>query len=96
MEIQNIKHKGLRNFVEKGQVKGLPAPYIDKIRDIIGFLLDIDHIDEVLTLTKYKPHRLTGDREGHYALSVTPNWRITFGYDVDGNEVIDLDYEDYH
>ena len=96
MEIRNIKHKGLRNFVEKGQVKGLPAPYIDKIRDIVGFLLDIDHIDEVLTLTKYKPHRLTGDRDGQYALSVTPNWRLTFGHDADGNEIIDLDYDDYH
>ena len=45
-------------------------------------MLDIEDIDEVLALTKYKPHRLTGDRAGYYALSVTPNWRITFGYDA--------------
>jgi plasmid maintenance system killer protein len=49
-----------------------------------------------LTLTKYKPHRLTGYRAGYFALSVTPNWRITFGHDADDNEIIDLDYEDYH
>ena len=96
MEIRNVKHKGLRNFIEKGQVKGLPAPYLDKIRDIVGYLVEIESIDEVLTLTKYKPHRLTGDRAGCFALSVTPNWRITFVHDADDNEIIDLDYEDYH
>ena len=67
-----------------------------KIRDIVGYLIEIESIDEVLTLTKYKPHRLTGDRAGYFALSVTPNWRITFGHDADDNEIIDLDYEDYH
>jgi toxin HigB-1 len=96
MEIRNIKHKGLKNFIEKGQTKGLPPHYIDKISDIVGFLLDIEAIDEVFALTKYKPHRLTGDRAGEYALSVTPNWRITFGHDAEDREIIDLDYEDYH
>jgi toxin HigB-1 len=96
MEIRNVKHKGLRNFIEKGQAKGLPPQYIDKIRDVVGFLLDIEAIDEVFVLTKYKPHKLTGDRAGSFALVVTPNWRITFGYDADDNEIIDLDYEDYH
>ena len=47
MEIRNVKHKGLRNFIEKGQVKGRPAPYLDKIRDIVGYLIEIESIDEV-------------------------------------------------
>jgi hypothetical protein len=42
MEIRNIKHKGLKNFIEKGQTKGVPPQYIDKIGDILGFLLDIE------------------------------------------------------
>ena len=96
MEIRNIKLKGLTNVIEKGQTKGLPPQYLDKIGDIVGFLLDIEAIDEVFALTKYEPHRLTGDRAGAYALSVTPNWRIPFGHDAEDNEIIDLDYEDYH
>ena len=96
MEIRNVKHKGLRTFIEKGQFKGLPAQYIDKIRDIVTFLLDIELIDEVFDLKKYKPHRLTGDRSGTFSFSVTPNWRITFRYDAKSNELFDLDYEDYH
>ena len=79
MEIRNVQHKCLKAFIEKGEVKGLSAQYIDKIRDIVGYLLDIEKIDEVLALKKYKPHKLTGDRESEFSLSVTPNWRITFG-----------------
>lgn len=96
MEIRNVRHKGLRAFIEKGQPRGLPAQYVEKIRDILSFLLDIEEIDEVFDLKKYKPHRLTGDRAGTYSLSVTPNWRITFRHDPKANEIFDLDYEDYH
>lgn len=96
MEIRTIKHRGLKAFVEKGQEKGLPAQCIDKIRDIVGFLLEIERIDEIFDLKKYKPHRLSGNRAGQFSLSVTPNWRITFGHDGASNEIIDLDYEDYH
>lgn len=96
MEIRNIRHKGLKAFVERGHTKGLPAAYVEKIRDIVSFLLDIEGIDEVFDLKKYKPHRLTGDRAGTFSFSVTPNWRITFSYDAAANELFDLDYEDYH
>lgn len=96
MEIRNIKHKGLKAFIERGQEKGLPSQYIGKVRDIIGFLLEIDNIDEVFALKKYKPHRNTGDRAGQFSLPVTPNWRITFSFDAAANEIFDLNFEDYH
>jgi proteic killer suppression protein len=96
MEIRNIKHKGLKAFVEKGQTKDLQSQYIDKIRDVMTFLLDMEAIEEFFDLKKYRPHRLTGDRGGTYSLSVAPNWRITFRHDAATNELFDLDYEDYH
>ncbi len=96
MEIRNIRHKGLRNLVEKNNPKGLQQDYVEKITDIMAFLIDIEDIDEVMDLQKYKPHRLTGGRSGTYSLHVTANWRITFNYDADDNELYDVDYEDYH
>ena len=96
MEIRNIRHKGLRNLVEKGSAKGLPGTYVPKITDILEYLIAMDEIDEIYALPKYKPHLLTGDRAGTYSLSVTPNWRITFKYDEDADELYDMDYEDYH
>jgi len=96
MEIRNVKHKGLRAFIENNQAKGLPAQYIDKIRDIVAFLVEMESIEEIFRLMKYKPHKMTGDRAGTFSLSVTPNWRITFCHDAEANEIFDLDYEDYH
>ena len=96
MEIRNIRHKGLRNLVEKDNAKGLPQDYVAKITDIMIFLLQIEDIDEILDLQKYKPHMLSGDRAGVYSLYVSKNWRITFEYDADENELFDIDYEDYH
>lgn len=96
MEIRNIRHKALRRFVEKNNSKGLPQDYLAKIADILAFLIDMEDIEEVFDLQKYKPHLLSGDREGVYSLHVTPNWRITFKHDATENELYDLDYEDYH
>jgi len=52
--------------------------------------------DELRTLPVWKPHQLTGDRKGTWALHVTKNWRITFMIDDGATEIIDLDYDDYH
>ena len=96
MEIKNIRHKGLRTLVEKNNPKGLQPQYVAKITDILAFLIDMEEIEEIYDLQKYKPHLLGGDRAGTYSLHVTPNWRITFKYDADKDELYDVDYEDYH
>ena len=96
MDIRSIRHKGLRNFVERNNPKGLPQNYVAKIADIVAFLIDIESIDEVFDLQKYRPHLLSGDRAGTYSFHVTANWRITFKHDAATDELYDLDYEDYH
>ena len=95
MEIRNIRHKGLRNFVERDNARGLPQDYVTKIADIMAFLVDMADIEEVFDLQKFKPHLLTGARAGTYGLHVTANWRITFRHDANENELYDVDYEDY-
>ena len=96
MEIRNIRHKGLRRLVERDDSKGLPQDYVVKIADIVAFLIDMESIEEIFDLPKYKPHLLSGDRAGTYSLHVSANWRITFRHDAESNEIYDLDYEDYH
>lgn len=39
-------------------------------------------------------HALTGDRRGQYAVSVSGNWRIVFGFE--GQDATDVDLVDYH
>ena len=96
MDIRNVRHKGLKAFIERGITKGLPAAQIGKIRDIVTFLIEAESLDEVFALAKYKPHRLSANRSGTFSLSVTANWRMTFSHDPESNEVADLDFEDYH
>ena len=39
-------------------------------------------------------HELKGDRKGTYSVSVSGNWRLTYGF-KDG-DAIDVNLEDYH
>jgi toxin HigB-1 len=39
-------------------------------------------------------HPLTAELEGHYAVSVNGNWRMTFTFE--GEDAILVDYQDYH
>lgn len=96
MDIRNIRHKGLRNYVVKNNPKGLSQDYIEKITDIMTFLIEIEDIEEVMDLKKYNPHRLTGERAGTFSFYVTANWRITFRFDDVENEIYNVDFEDYH
>jgi proteic killer suppression protein len=39
-------------------------------------------------------HQLSGNNKGRYAVSVSANWRITFGWEE--TDAIQVDFEDYH
>ena len=47
-----------------------------------------------MDLPGFRLHALKGVLKGHYAVSVSGNWRDTFRFE-DGHAV-DVDYADYH
>ena len=47
-----------------------------------------------MNLPGFRLHALKGDLEGHFAVAVSGNWRVTFRFD-DG-QAVDVDYTDYH
>ena len=96
MEIRKIRHRDLRRFVEKDDASGLPPEFVEKIRNILSFLQEMESIDELKSIVAWKAHQLTGDRKGTWSLVVTRNWRITFRLEDDGQAIVDVDYEDYH
>ncbi|WP_299307788.1 type II toxin-antitoxin system RelE/ParE family toxin [uncultured Croceicoccus sp.] len=93
MEIETIRHKALRKFVETGKAKGLIEPA--RIRDMIAFILAATDFDALGTPPNFGFHPLTGDRAGTFALTVTRNWRMTF-IKTGADSIADLDLEDYH
>ena len=47
-----------------------------------------------MNIVSYGFHGLTGDQAGRLSITVSRNWRITFGFD--GEDAVDVDLEDYH
>ncbi|WP_370173849.1 type II toxin-antitoxin system RelE/ParE family toxin [Sphingobium abikonense] len=95
MEIESIRHKALRRFIETGQAKGLPGDVVDRLFRMMTFIIDADTLDELSTPPNYGLHPLTGDRTGTWAMTVTRNWRLTFSMNEQG-ALINIDLEDYH
>ncbi|MCM0021434.1 MAG: type II toxin-antitoxin system RelE/ParE family toxin [Tagaea sp.] len=89
-------HKGLRRFVERDDPAGLPAAAVEKLRRMLSFLQDMASEDELRSVPGWGAHTLTGGRKGVWSLSVTRNWRLTFGIDRTNGTIVDLNLEDYH
>lgn len=95
MQIESIRHKALRTFAETGNPRGLPGNLVARLRNMFAWLDAIAAEDELRVPPNFGAHRLTGDRSGVWALTVTKNWRMTFRIS-DSLAIADLDLEDYH
>ena len=56
--------------------------------------LDTARTVEDMDIPGFRLHRLKGQLQGRWAITVNGNWRLTFEFQ-DGNAYV-LDYEDYH
>jgi len=82
--------------MQQNDVSGLPPSVVEKVRNILTFLQEMEDAQELRDVPSWNAHQLTGDRKGSWSLTVTRNWRITFRIDQNEGEILDLDYEDYH
>src|SRR6266498_2620000 len=96
MKIRNVIHRGLRRFIEHDDASGLSPAVIEKVRNIVTFLQEMEDARELRDVPGWRVHQLTGDRKGTWSLTVTRNWRLTFRIDRTEGEIFDLDYENYH
>jgi len=96
MKIRNVVHRGLRRFIERNDPSVLAPAVVERVRNILTFLQEMDDAQELRDVPSWKAHQLTGDRKGTWSLTVTRNWRITFRIDPTEDEIFNLDYEDYH
>jgi proteic killer suppression protein len=56
--------------------------------------LDRSRRPDDMDLPGFRLHPLRGELAGHWAVSVSGNWRVMFRFE-NGN-VVDVDYADYH
>ncbi len=91
--IRSFKHRGLKALYEGRTAKRVSPEHVEKLRDILGVLEGSPGPTD-MDLPGFRLHRLKGQQKGHWAVSVSGNWRVTFRFD-DGHAV-DVDYVDYH
>jgi toxin HigB-1 len=96
VRIKNIVHKGLRRLVEHDDAAAVPAAVALKLRRMVSFLQEMSLEEELRAIPTWKAHQLTGDRQKRWSLFVTKNWRLTFRIDLTEDEIVDLNFEDYH
>ena len=97
MDIISINHKSLKLLMDAkpdASVKGLDPQATKKIRRQIAALQGAEHPNDLRAMSLWKVHELTPRYPGKWALHVTANYRLTFN--LVGNEIHDLDFEDYH
>lgn len=91
--IKSFKHKGLRNFFESGNRKGIKAEHASKLARILD-RLDASLQPSDMNLPGYKLHQLLGKDKGTWSVRVSGNWRLTFKFEDE--DAIVVDYRDYH
>ena len=89
--IASFKHRGIKALYDDRTVRRVAPGHVEKLKDILG-MLDQSRGPDDMDLPGFRLHALKG--KGHYAVSVSGNWRVTFRFE-DGSAV-DVDYVDYH
>ncbi|TXS93005.1 peptidase [Parahaliea maris] len=92
--IKSFRHKGLKAFFEKGSTAGIQAAHAPRLARMLGRLNESKDV-QGMNLPGWRLHPLKGrDLKGHYAASVSGNWRMTFRFEAE--DAVLVDYMDYH
>jgi proteic killer suppression protein len=91
--IKSFRHKGLQRFFETGSKAGIQPDQAGKLRRQLA-LLDAATAVEEMNIPGWRLHALKGDLAGHWSVTVSGNWRLTFAFV--GMDAVWVDYLDYH
>lgn len=91
--IRRFRHKGLAKFFATGSRSGIRAAHAVRLNLILATLNAATGPSD-MALPGLKLHPLKGNLKGRWAVEVSGNWRVTFGFV--GTDADEVDYEDYH
>lgn len=91
--IRTFRHKGLESFFLTGSLAGIQPPHAARLGRQLS-QLDEARFAEEMNVPGWRFHRLAGRLRGHFAVTVSGNWRLTFRFE--GADAIQVDYQDYH
>jgi toxin HigB-1 len=91
--IASFRSRALQRFWERDDSRRLPPDFLLRLAMILD-RLDAATAPNQMNAPGLRFHPLAGNIKGRYAVTVSANWRITFGWS--GEDAIDVDLEDYH
>ncbi|MGD9202610.1 MAG: type II toxin-antitoxin system RelE/ParE family toxin [Chitinispirillia bacterium] len=91
--IKSFKNKNLEKLFFEDVRRKINPNHISKLLRILD-RLDASTNPQDMNLPGYNLHELKGTRKGYWSVWVNGNWRVIFKFD--GNDVINVDYFDYH
>ena len=96
MIIRSVHHRGLRLLIEDDSPRFLQHNLVDRVRKILTALILAEGLDRFIADAPrgWRVHRLSGDRQDEWSISVSGNWRITFAEEDGYIDRVNL--EDYH
>ena len=95
MDILSVNHRGLRRLIEDDDPRQLSPDLVGRIRRILTLLILSDLNGFIADAPSgWRMHRLSGNRNMDWSVSVSGHWRPTF-QEVEGR-LDRLNLEDYH
>jgi toxin HigB-1 len=91
--IKSFLHKGLEKFFKSGSKAGVRPDHAKRLSRLL-VRLNVAESEKDMALPGWDMHPLEPPLEGHFAVSVNGNWRLTFTFE--GKDAILVDYQDYH
>jgi proteic killer suppression protein len=91
--IKSFRHKGIERFFYSGSNAGIQAAHAEKL-SIQLFQLNRAKVPADMNAPGWALHPLRGELNDHWSVKVNGNWRLTFAFE--GENVILVDYQDYH
>lgn len=91
--IKSFRHAGIEKFFATGSKAGIQPSHAGKL-GVQLFQLNRAKTPSDMDAPEWGLHPLRGDLRDHWAVKVNGNWRLTFAFE--GENVILVDYQDYH
>ncbi len=91
--IKSFRHPGLERYFATGSKAGIQPAHETRLR-ILLTTLNLASTPHDMNRSGWGWHPLKRDLNGHWAVSVNGNWRLTFGFQDE--DAILVDYQDYH
>jgi toxin HigB-1 len=89
--IRSFRHRGLKRLWE-GDPSRVSAALRDRLENVLA-VLDAAASASDADLPGYRLHALKGPLKGHWSVTISGNWRVTFR--MENVDAVDLDLTDY-